>query len=234
MPDKPQADGKQQPLGESPFKRSHPCQDGQEGGKGGVCRHGRLPQRQHQGREEENVNGGLGVTGLPTMQHLDTRYPPTNLQTLPISTSLSTGLHSSLGAGGSVSRSAWHHTTGQGLMVRHPDYSERVPTNSDGNSHVGSAVVGRSVKCQCDNVVVGAIIWSGTTRDEWAMHLMRCLFFFVEKFNLTLWEEHLPGRCNGAADTLSQDDQVSFLSQVTSAQQEPNPILVKLAEVLVH
>ena len=114
VPDKPQADGKQQPLGESPFKRSHPCQDGQEGGKGGVCRHGRLPQRQHQGREEENVNGGLGVTGLPTMQHLDSRYPPTNLQTLPISTSLSTGLHSSLGAGGSVSRSAWHHTTGQG------------------------------------------------------------------------------------------------------------------------
>ena len=93
---------------------------------------------------------------------------------------------------------------------------------------------GRSVKCQCDNAVVGAIIWSGTTRDEWAMHLMRCLFFFVAKFNLTLWAEHFPGRCNGAADALSQDDQVSFLSQVTSAQQEPTPIPVKLAEVLVH
>ena len=38
---------------------------------------------------------------------------------------------------------------------------------------------GRSVKCQCDNGVMVAIIWSGTTRDEWAMHLMRCLFFFV-------------------------------------------------------
>ena len=165
------------------------------------------------------------------MQHLDSRYPPTNLQTLPISTSLSTGLHSSLGAGGSVARSAWHHTTGQGFIVRHPDYSERGPTNSVGNSHVGSAVVGRSVKCQCDNAVVGAIIWSGTTRDEWTMHLMRCLFFFCGK---TLWAEHLPGRCNGAADALSQDDQVSFLSQVTSAQHEPNPIPVKLAEVLVH
>ena len=79
----------------------------------------------------------IGVTGLPTMQHLDSRYPPTNLQ----STSLSTGLHSSLGTGGSVARSAWHHTTGQGFIVRHPDYSERGPTNSDGNSHVGSAVV---------------------------------------------------------------------------------------------
>ena len=87
----------------------------------------RLPQRQHQGREEENVHGGLGAMGLPqasrqqvpdtelaayfnmytaivsskypnkarelwvyqtimigeaglsTMQHLDSRYPPTNL-----------------------------------------------------------------------------------------------------------------------------------------------------------
>ena len=50
-----------------------------------------------------------------------------------------------------------------------------------------------------------AIIRSGTTRDEWSMHLMRCLFFFVAKFYLTLWAEHLPGRCNGAADALSQD-----------------------------
>ena len=63
VPDKPQADGKQQPLGESPFKRSHPCQDGQEGGKGGVCRHGRLPKRQHRGREEENVKWGTRCDG---------------------------------------------------------------------------------------------------------------------------------------------------------------------------
>ena len=48
-----------------------------------------------------------------------------------------------------------------------------------------------------------AIIWSGITRDEWSMHLMRCLFFFCGKFNLTLWAEHKPGRCNGAADILS-------------------------------
>ena len=59
-------------------------------------------------------------------------------------------------------------------------------------------------------------------------------FLFCGKFNLTLWAEHLPGTCNGAADVLSQDDQVSFLSQVTSAQQEPTPVPVKLAEVLVH
>ena len=36
---------------------SHPCQDGQEGEKGGVCRHGRLPQRQHRGREERMSMG---------------------------------------------------------------------------------------------------------------------------------------------------------------------------------
>ena len=65
---------------------------------------------------------------------------------------------------------------------------------------------GRSVKCQCNNAAVMAIIRSETSNDERVMHLMRCLFFFVAKFNLTLWAEHLLGRCNGAIDTLSRDD----------------------------
>ena len=98
----------------------------------------------------------------------------------------------------------------------------------------GAQWQGRSVKCRCDNAAVVAIIRSGSSREERVMHLMRCLFFFRAKFDLALWAEHLPGKCNGAADALSRDDRISFLSQVTSAQREPTLIPVELAEVLVH
>ena len=53
---------------------------------------------------------------------------------------------------------------------------------------------------------------------------MRCLFFFRAKFDLALWAEHLPGKCNGAADALSCDDRILFLSQVTSAQRDPGRV----------
>ena len=114
-----------------------------------------------------------------------------------------------MGAGGSVAKSACHHTRmcvtpGQGLLVRHPDYSERAPTNSDGNSHVGSAVMVGQWNANVTMQLWWQLFSQEQTRDEWSMHLMRCLFFFVAKFNLTLWAEHLPGRCNGAADALTE------------------------------
>ena len=45
----------------------------------------------------------------------------------------------------------------------------------------GSQWQGTNVRCRCDNVAVMAILNSGTSRDELAMHLMRSLFFFLER-----------------------------------------------------
>ena len=45
----------------------------------------------------------------------------------------------------------------------------------------------------CDNAAMVAIINSGMSKDERAMHLMRCLFFFLAKFGVTLFWEHIPG-----------------------------------------
>ena len=56
---------------------------------------------------------------------------------------------------------------------------------------VASAVWGHqwrgcSVRCQCDNAAVVAIVRLGSSRDQRVMHLMRCLFFFMAYYQI-LW-----------------------------------------------
>ena len=65
------------------------------------------------------------------------------------------------------------------------------------------------------------------------MHLVRSLFFFLAKYNTTLWAEHIPGGRNGAADALSRNDHLSFLSQVPSARRTPSRIPPGLLQALV-
>ena len=92
---------------------------------------------------------------------------------------------------------------------------------------------GSSVRCRCDNAAVVAIIRSGTCKDDLAMHLLRCLFFFVAAFDIKLWSVHIPGVCNGAADALSRDNHTSFLAQVPSARRQADVIPPEMLEVLV-
>ncbi len=92
---------------------------------------------------------------------------------------------------------------------------------------------GKAVKFRCDNAAVVAIVRSGTSKDELAAQLMRCLFLFEARFDLKLRAVHLPGRDNGAADALSCNDHMSFLSQVPSAHQAPTDIPHGLMKALV-
>ena len=62
-----------------------------------------------------------------------------------------------------------------------------------------------TVRCQCDNAAVVAIVRSGTSRHPLVMHLMRCLSFFVAYYQLYLDPVHLPGKYNEEADALSRD-----------------------------
>lgn len=93
---------------------------------------------------------------------------------------------------------------------------------------------GKAVKFRCDNAAVVAIVRSGTSKDELAAQLMRCLFLFMAKFDLCLRAVHLPGKDNGAADALSRNDHMSFLSQVPAARHAPTAIPPGLARALVH
>ena len=50
----------------------------------------------------------------------------------------------------------------------------------------GSSWQGCTVQCLCDNTAVVAIVNSGRSKMDWAMHLMRCLSFFLAHWNVTL------------------------------------------------
>lgn len=81
----------------------------------------------------------------------------------------------------------------------------------------GARWVDTTVKCLCDNAAVVAIINSGRSKCDRAMRLMRCLFFFLAQYRITLQGEHIPGVDNGAADALSRDRLSSFRMQVPQA-----------------
>ncbi len=93
---------------------------------------------------------------------------------------------------------------------------------------------GKTVLCRCDNAAVVAIINSGRSKHDLVMHLMRSLFFFTARGNVTLQAVHLPGRHNQAADAISRDNVSLFFRQVPWASHRPTPIPSELVAVLLH
>ena len=91
----------------------------------------------------------------------------------------------------------------------------------------------KSVKCFCDNAAVVAILNSGTSKDMLAMHLMRCLVFFRAHYNIFLFAEHIPGKNNIAADSLSRDNLPLFFQVCPLAARVPSPISEELVQALV-
>ena len=92
---------------------------------------------------------------------------------------------------------------------------------------------GRSVCIQCDNAAVVAIVNSGTSRDQDAMHLMRCLAFIMAKFNFLLVASHIRGIENDLADALSRDNVHYFHSNYPQAKAAPTVIPQSLADLLI-
>ena len=84
---------------------------------------------------------------------------------------------------------------------------------------------GNRVKCRCDNAAVVAMLRSGSSKGERAMHLLRILFLFLATYDVFIFGEHIPGIKIGSADSLSRDNHRSFLLQVPQAQQELSPVL---------
>lgn len=92
---------------------------------------------------------------------------------------------------------------------------------------------GETVRCLCDNAAVVAVVNSGTSKCERVMHLMRCLFFFAARHNITLVAQHIPGVLNKDADALSRNDHRSFLSQNPGAHRMASVIPQELVQALV-
>ena len=97
----------------------------------------------------------------------------------------------------------------------------------------GHRWAGESVLAYTDNAAVVAIVNSGRSKDKLAMHLMRCLFFFMARGEYTLKATHIAGKSNVAADALSRNRLPLFRLQVPTAEEHPTPIPPPLVEMLV-
>ena len=97
----------------------------------------------------------------------------------------------------------------------------------------GSQWEGLSVLCRCDNAAVVAIVNSGRSKVERAMHLMRSLFFFLARWNVALECRHIPGVENGAADALSRNNLPSFQRLRPEAGRVPTVLPDALLQALV-
>ncbi len=97
----------------------------------------------------------------------------------------------------------------------------------------GSVWEGSTVLCLCDNAAVVAIVNSGRSKMDRAMHLMRCLSFFLARWGISLVCRHVPGSLNGAADALSQNAFPSFQRLVPGASITPTVIPDNLLQCLV-
>ena len=92
---------------------------------------------------------------------------------------------------------------------------------------------GVQVKVRCDNVAVVHILRTGWRKNEMAMHLLRSLFFWLARTQVTLEAVHIPGSYNGPADSLSGNDPLSFLSQVSYTQESSSVISQAVKELLI-
>ncbi len=87
---------------------------------------------------------------------------------------------------------------------------------------------GATVSCRCDNMAVVAIVNSGRSKMDRAMHLMRCLSFFLARWDVSLICQHIPGIDNGTADALSRDSLLLFQQLVPDSAVEATHIPERL------
>ena len=92
---------------------------------------------------------------------------------------------------------------------------------------------GQNIEVKCDNAAVVAIINSGSCKDPEVMHLMRCLMFFMAKFQFSMYATHIAGSKNVLADALLRDRLDLFLSHYPQASRSPAPLPQELLDLLI-
>jgi len=92
---------------------------------------------------------------------------------------------------------------------------------------------GQNIEVKCDNAAVVAIINSGSCKDPEVMHIMRCLMFFMAKFQFSMYATHTAGSENTLADALSRDRLDLFLSHYPQASRSPTPLPQELLDLLI-
>ena len=69
-----------------------------------------------------------------------------------------------------------------------------------------------------------AAINKGSSKDQFVMHLLRCLWFFVAYYDLYITATHLPGAINVTADHLSRGKLLQAFQSTPSLSQQPTSL----------
>ena len=85
----------------------------------------------------------------------------------------------------------------------------------------------------CDNMAVIHIVNHGTSKNQEAMHLARCLAFIAGKFDFHMEALHIKGADNILADALSRDNLSLFRSLYPQADREASSIPESLLDMLI-
>ncbi len=97
----------------------------------------------------------------------------------------------------------------------------------------GDSWRGKTVRVYCDNSAVVSIVNRGTTKNQEAMHLIRCLAFIRARFEFHIHALHIKGGENTLADALSRNNLKLFHSLYPQAYSSPATIPEALLDVLM-
>ena len=85
----------------------------------------------------------------------------------------------------------------------------------------------RSHICFCsDNMATEDLLKKRTSKQSLIMHLLRCLVFYAAFFRFQFTALHEPGTLNAAADAISRNNILLFVSLTPQVAQTPIPQLV--------
>ena len=97
----------------------------------------------------------------------------------------------------------------------------------------GRSWEGKTIQAWCDNAAVVHIVNHGSSRNQEAMHLARCLAFIKAKLGVNIVASHIKRVNNVRADALSRNNLVLFRSLHPQALQTPSSILEALLDLLI-
>ena len=92
---------------------------------------------------------------------------------------------------------------------------------------------GSKLRFHSDNQAAVLVLNRGSAKDPTLAHLLRSLFFFLARFNITYEAFHVPGTRNQAADALSRNRHNDFCSIFPQAPKSPAHIPQSLLSLLL-
>ena len=84
----------------------------------------------------------------------------------------------------------------------------------------------------CDNMAVVHVVSALSSKDPTIMHLLRCLCYYLARYNIHIRAKHVPGVLNTVADSISRNSMQVFRQLAPHASQYPTPVPTVLKELM--